>query len=463
VHRLMEKVYFSSPVFLQHLAVSAYGHRLRRRRYGANASIYVSELKRTQVLSREQMQELQRNRLRRMVEHAFASVSFYQEWSRESGLEASDIRTVEDIKLLPIVTKDMVRDDPVRFCSTEYMRRREVFGLSTSGTTGKPLTIYCDPDSRTHHYAFFTRLRSWFGIGPQDFRATFFGRIIAKPEQGKPPFWRYDVSQRNVLFSSYHLSRQNLPHYYRKLRELRPTEILGYPSSLARLAAYVQAEGLPPLQPKATIVTAETITEWQRAVIEEGFGSRVVNQYGCTEMVVFAAECEVGRLHINPEHGILEVLDENDQDVKDSVSGRLVCTGLVNRTMPLLRYDLGDVAKCDWHLTCECGRPFPVLQDIEGRCDDVLLTPDGRPLGRMDPVFKGLRGIRETQIEQTDRHKLVFHMVLDESFTGSSRAELMREIRKRVGPSMEIEIRRVGEIPREPNGKFRSVVSRLAR
>ncbi|MBK8185300.1 MAG: hypothetical protein IPK63_21300 [Candidatus Competibacteraceae bacterium] len=161
------------------------------------------------------------------------------------------------------------------------------------------------------------------------------------PEQNKSPFWRYDFAQNNLLMSSYHLSEKNLPSYYNKLKIYAPEEIIGYPSSLYRIARYILDSGKQPLKPYVVITTAETLLAYQRVALENAFACPIIDQYGCTEMAFFASQCEYGTMHFHPEHSIVEILDQN-ADLANEGTGALISTGLVNQSMPLIRYKVGD-------------------------------------------------------------------------------------------------------------------------
>jgi len=456
---IKESLYFSSPVFVQNILVSLYGYKLFRERYNKNADYYLNMLLQSEKYSPDQMQRLQDERFVKIARHAIKTVPHYREWAAHEGIHENDIKSLSDLAYFPILKKDAIREKPERFLSDDLDKKGGIFTLSTSGTSGKPLTIFCDPDSRTHHYAFFSRLRSWFGLGKKSWRATLFGRIIVRSDHNKPPFWRYDFFQRNMLMSSYHLSDSNLQHYYKKLSNCVPDEIIGYPSSVYQLAGYIVRNRLDPLSPKVVFTTAETLLDHQREMIEKAFQSPVIDQYGCTEMTFFASQCEKGVMHIHPEHGIVEIVDERGMSVPSGESGLSVTTGFINMAMPLIRYEIGDViAESD--AKCSCGRPFKVLKMIEGRLDDILTTPDGRPLGRMDPIFKGRSGIYETQIVQSDYNVLEFNIVKDSRFTPQAEEELLYEIRKRTGHEMVIKINYVGSIQKESNGKFKAVIKR---
>ena len=435
---------------------------MRRQRYGPEGDAFLVHLRETEQLHAAGLVAYQERALQRVVRRAFETVPYYRRMAAEYQLRADDIQTIADLRKLPLLEKDTIRHNPEDFLPSDPASRRAIFRLHTSGTSGMPITVYCDYPSRRRHYAFWSRLRSWFGITRDMDRATFFGRIIASPDQTQPPFWRSDRAQRNTLFSSYHLAPQNLPAYYAELCKRSPVEIIGYPSSLFPLACYCNSKKLTGIRPKVVFTTAETLLSHQRAELMHAFEAPVVDQYGCTEMVLFASQCEQGSYHLHPEHGILEVIGPDGCPVPDGTTGEAVCTGLINDAMPLLRYRLGDrLAIADG--LCSCGRAFPQLVQVAGRVDDVLVTPSGRPLGRLDPVFKPLSGIRETQIVQTHLDRLLLRLVADATFGERDREELLYELGKRVGEGMQIDLEFVPFIPKDANGKFRTVISELHR
>ena len=459
MNKLIESIYYTLPPLFQNVPISTYGYWLFKRRYGGNYQDYLKDIIKTQFFSCSQIEQLQRKKMIQLLKHVFKNVPFYQQWSKKTGLTIKDFRSITDLQKLPVIDKEQIRNDPTLFCATNYLQRKNIFIIYTSGTTGKPLKIFCDPDSRQLHYAFWTRFQMWHKVSFGMRKATFCGRIIASPKQLKPPFWRYDKFQNNYLFSSYHMSEENLKYYYQKLLEIRPKQIVGYPSSLFILARYMKKNNLKGIKPICIFTTAETLLAHQRETIEDAFECKVADQYGCAEMCVFISQCEYGTYHVHPEYGILEALDQNGNPVPMGVAGEAVCTGFVNKTMPLVRYRLGDIVRLE-QKDCPCGRHFPVVAEILGRVDDILITPDGRPLGRLDPVFKGIEGIRETQIVQTDRQSITLNLVIDEGFTEQTKKKLLYELRKRTGDQMKIHLNFLDSIPREANGKFRAVISR---
>ena len=136
----------------------------------------------------------------------------------------------------------------------------------------------------------------------------------------------------------------------------------------------------------------------------------------------------------------------------------MVCTGLNNLAMPLIRYRTGDRVRLDAG-ACECRRPFPLVEEIEGRVEDYVVTPEGYLVGRLDHLFKGIAGVREAQIVQRDRSALIVRFVREEAYSERSEGPIREEARTRVGPLMRIVFEYPPRIERGAGGKFRFVVS----
>lgn len=456
MNSFFDKIYHRAPVWLQNILVSIYGYKLYRERYNQNSQKYLDRLQNSQHFTQAEMDEFVDAQFISLARIAIETVPFYRRWAKQNQIKPSDITGVADLPRFPIIKKSALRQNPRDFVSDSA---HDLIKLNTSGTTGSPLDIYCSKDDRSYHYAFFSRLRSWFGLGQRSKRATFFGRIIMLPEHQKPPFWRMDLAQNNLLMSSYHLSEYNLIHYYRKLESYRPEEIIAYPSSLYELGRFIIEQDLEPIQCKVVFTTAETLLAYQREVLEQAFRAPVIDQYGCTEMAFFVSQCEHGTMHSHPEHGFLETITPEGKSVNNE-PGALLATGLVNRSMPLIRYEIGDrVTLSSGHSNCPCGRAFPVVLEVEGRLDDVIYRKDGTPVGRLDPVFKGGSGIVSAKIKQDHRGNVKVWVVPTEDFGDKEFAWLLRELKKRLGEDITVTIDLVQELAKERNGKFKAVES----
>lgn len=359
-----------------------------------------------------------------------------------------------------MLEKSTVKNSPSDFHSTNFTKNSTTT-LSTSGTTGTPLNVLVTKQSVRQNYAFFNLfLRS---IGVDEFRrsATFAGRPIVPESSAAPPYWRKNYAMNTLLCSSYHLSEETIPFYIEALESWKPVYIDSYPSAIYEIAAYINANRVKhSIRLKAVVTSSETLGEHQREAIEKAFHCAVFDQYGCVEMAVMAYQQKDGRYFMPPQYGIAEVLDDDDRPVKPGESGHLVCTGLLNLAMPLIRYRIGDIVKTSKEQME--GYPYVLFLDsIEGRSDDVVISSSGFRVGRLGPAFKGVKGVSETQIIQKTRTLLQVNLVVSGEYTKATEVQIRNALMERVGAAMQIRFEYVTHIPREKNGKFKFVKSEL--
>jgi len=238
--------------------------------------------------------------------------------------------------------------------------------------------------------------------------------------------------------------------------------ITGYPSRQWLVAGQIIERNVQGIRPRAVFSACEMLLEHQRDLLERAFGCHVYNWYGTTECVSNIVECDFGELHVKQEHGFVEVLDASGRPVGAGEEGELVCTGFDNLAMPFIRYRTGDrvTPKAG---TCACGRSGRLIERIEGRLEDVIVTPDGRRIGRLDHVFKHALRVEEGQIVQYAPDALRIVVVPRAGFTDADDAALRRLLRERVGASMRIELLRTNRIERSNRGKFRGLVNLVAK
>ena len=200
--------------------------------------------------------------------------------------------------------------------------------------------------------------------------------------------------------------------------------------------------------------------DYQRLAIEKVFDCPVYDYYGCAEQSVLAFQTPdtKGEYLIPAQYCLLEVLDEQLLPVPIGQPGKIVCTNIFNKASPIIRYDIGDNAIVSEYY--EGGRFAKKLKVIEGRADDTILTPEGHKVGRLDPVLKGMDGIKETQIIQKKLDSLIINVVLLKGRT-TDEAKFVENLHMRVGLNMKIVINYVESIPRTKSGKFRAVISEI--
>lgn len=456
--RRLMGLYRRSPPVLKAVAGSLFGFRLLRWRYGPETDALVAAALERDSWSTSDWEEWQRARLAELLERAATRVPYYREMWRARRANG-DTRPVTELANWPILSKEALRNDPRSFLADDT-DPRTLFRLTTSGSTGTPIVTWRSRDTTRAWYALVeARWRAWYGVSRRDRWAIIGGREVVPFERRRPPFWIWNAPLRQLYLSNMHIGRETAAAYLGALARHRVIHLYGYSSSLAELARHAVDLGLQAPRLRAIVSNAEPLTPAQREVLRRAFKCPVYESYGMSEAVIGASECEHGSLHLWPDAGVLEVVEEDsDRAVADGSVGRLICTGLLNCDMPLIRYAVGDRGSVfPGPLRCACGRGLPRLGSLDGRTTDVLTASDGRRVSFFGSAFYDLP-VQEAQIVQTRRDEIVVNVVPAVDFAEQHEAELKRLMRTKLG-DVEVKVRLVEAIERGPNGKFRAVIN----
>ncbi|RJP26285.1 MAG: phenylacetate--CoA ligase family protein [Candidatus Abyssobacteria bacterium SURF_5] len=459
MQRVYERLYSLLPPFAQSLLVTLYAVRIHLERYGPEFREQLEELEKTQWLSSNELAEYQNQKLQLLVEHAYENVPYYRRLMDQRKLDPADIKTSQDLRKLPVLTRDDVRKHKHELLSSAYRKKQLAHG-HTSGTTGSPLEFFWDRKMCAFNNAAYWRQARWAGLRYGDKFAVALGRIVCPTTRKKPPFWRMNYLDNQLWISSFHLNEENLPCYIRKLREFKPMALECYPSTGYIIAKYLESrrETLPL---KAVLTSSETLFPFQKETIEKSFDCRVYDYYGMAERVVFATECDrhEGR-HLNLEYGICEILDSDGIPVVDGKEGYVVGTSLHNYAMPFIRYQTSDISAIR-KKSCSCGRALPLIQDVTTKAEDIIVTPAGNLISPsvLTHPFKPLKTIKMSQIIQDRVDHILIKIVAEPRFSRREANALLVEFRKRVGSDMQVDLQEVSEIPRTAAGKFKWVIS----
>jgi phenylacetate-CoA ligase len=457
VKRGFKKLYAGSPAPMQQglLAATSY-----MRSFGKSGREFRSSwelIERSQWFSESELRDLQAERLRALIAHAYATVPYYRSVFEQRRLRPDDIRTPADLEKLPVLTKDDVRNHFDELISKRYSRLRGHL-VGTSGTTGTPLRILLDRRREAMEVALVRRHRSWAGFQPGELKAVLRGLEIRSTGTERPIYWRFNRVDNELGFSSSYLGDATLPAYLDRLREARPSIIWGYPSTVAVVADYLMRRGEPSGWPlKGVFLSSEPVYDWQRRVIEDAFACRVFDWYGLSEGVVSAGECDRHEgYHVSVESCVVETVPST------AVPGatELIATGLDNVLMPLIRYQTGDVSEWTGR-PCSCGRGLPLLGPIQTKVEDVLVTPDGRWISPsvLTFPFKTLHGIAKSQIIQRSPEEVVIKVVPEAGYSPVEERRLIDAMTTRLGQGMRVTVEPVADIPRTAAGKYRWVIS----
>ena len=442
------RLYHRLPAPARSAAATLRGLYLRMWRYSADTERLIEEALARERWTPERWRAWREERLAAQLERAATRVPYYRDaW--QARRRAGDRASWELLGNWPILEKATVRDNPGAFLASDC-RARDVVREPTSGTTGMPLSIAKSRHTLRGLYALAAaRGRRWYGVSSGDRTARLGGQLVAPLAQRRPPFWVWNAAGNELYMSTFHLAPELIPHYLDALARYRIVALAGYTSSLCALAQGVLRASRTDLRMKVVVTSAEPLAANQRALIAAAFGAPVRETYGMTENVAAASECEAGRLHQWPEVGLIETEDEE-----------LICTGLLNEAMPLIRYRVGDRGRLAPETeTCACGRTLPVIAGLEGRTSDLLVTQDGRRVFWLNPVFYGLP-VRQSQIVQETLRRVRVRFVPGPDFTEAAGRTLVTRLRERVG-ELEVVLEPVAEMPRTPGGKVRAVVSHV--
>jgi phenylacetate-CoA ligase len=452
-------IYHRLPPSVRSMAASLRGFYLRSWRYDESTDAWAKEAAERERWTSGDWDQWRSDRLGYVLERAATRVPYYRNyWSgrRRAGHRESWLV----LEHWPELGKEPLRENPRAFVA-EDCDPAHMFHEHTSGTTGKSLDLWWSRETVQTWYAWMeARWRQWYGVSRHDRWAILGGQLVVPVAERRPPFWVWNAGLKQLYLSSYHLAPDLIPHYLDALAQYHVKYLWGYSSALYSLAQETVRLGRGDLKMQVAITNAEPICEYQRETITAAFQCPVRETYGMSEIVAAAGECELGRLHQWPEAGHIEVWQGNEP-VRAGEEGDFICTGLLNADMPLIRYRVGDRGVLAPEGTgCGCGRTLPVILRIEGRSDDVLLTRDGRRVGRLDPIFKSKLPIREAQIIQETLDRVRVRYIPAPEFKKGTEELLAELLRQRLG-EMQVICEPVSELPRTSNGKFRAVICQI--
>jgi phenylacetate-CoA ligase len=453
------RYYRRLPIWAQNIVCSAGGWKNRRERYGRTFWEALEFLEKSQWWSLQEQIDYQNELLRSVIRHAYDSVPYYREVFDERKLTPGDIRTRDDLPKLPILTKHIVRTSFNDLISRAVPRKRMVHG-HTGGTTGTALQLRAERETSQWQWAVWWRHRRRFGIEVSDPFIVFAGRSVVPLANMAPPFWRRNLPMHQTYVSIHHMTQGNMPPLVDYLQTRKVAYYSGYPSGLYLLAMYLLDNGIHLRHPPRVVFTgAETVLPHHRWAIEKALDTEVADQYGAGESVGNISDCRKHLYHVDMEFGVVEFEPSEALPLQQR---RIICTGLRNLSMPLIRYEIGDIATLG-DQACNCGRQAPVVERIDGRIESYIITPDGRQLGRLDFLFKDTNAILEAQLVQDRLDHLVVKVVGTDAYSPADAEKLLADMREYLGNVIHIDIERVDQIPREANGKFRQIVSQVFR
>ncbi|MGO9112634.1 MAG: phenylacetate--CoA ligase family protein [Thermoguttaceae bacterium] len=421
-------------------------------------------LLRTQFDRPDVVRQRQWEKLSPLLAHAYETTAFWRSRLQDAGLRPERIKSFRDFSAVPLLTKADLRADGARMLSAHYAGAK-LCHKKTSGSTGTSVQVQVDEAAQQFQRGCTLRSDEWSGWRLGERVAAVWGN----PEYLKHG-WRGRLRnyllERQTCLDTLKMDSTAIEAFAAKLRRQPPSLLFGHAHSLYLFAEFLKPRGPAGIRPKGIISTAMVLHDWERRTIEEVFQCKVTNRYGCEEVSLIACECqEHDGMHINADGIYLEVLRPDGAPCAPGEAGMIVVTDLVNRAMPILRYQVGDMGVLS-ERRCPCGRGLPLLEKIEGRIADYVVTASGELISGIsltENFAVMVPGIAQLQIVQEEVDRFRFRIVQGPEF-GLMSLEIIRTlVAERFGAGVRYDCEYVERIPQEPSGKYRFCISKVGK
>lgn len=425
---------------------------------------YRSMLK-TQYNTADEISDYQLNHVRSLLRYAYQNVPFWKNRIDSSGMDPDKIASLKELQSLPLLTKQDIRQYGNELLSPQFDLEK-LHKHTTSGSTGISITTYRDEECQQFKRGAILRSDEWSGWKQCEPVASVWGNPEIRADwRGK---LRRRLLERNYAYlDTLKMDVPAIERFIQELLEEPPSLLFGHAHSLFLLAKYIKSKhGEISIRPNGIISTCMLLHDFERKVIEEVFARPVVNRYGCEEVSLIASECDrTEGLHVNADCIYLEIIDEHGNLCEPGTTGRVVVTDLQNRAMPIIRYEVGDMA-CWSDRQCSCGRTLPVLQKIEGRVADYVVTSRGEYISGIsltENFALKVPGVEQMQIIQEDYDEFIFNIVKDNAYSDESLSVLDALVNSYFGEGAHYSCNYLETIPAEPSGKYRFCISKVSK
>lgn len=442
---------------LRNLFYRAYETHVRRRK----TFQYFQEYELSQWKSTAQLRAIQYSKLRDLLRYCHQQVPFYRDQWEAQDIRWEDIKSLDDYSQLPTLTKPGIKENREKMIAIP--QRGRTLTKATSGSTGRPLHLDYTRESYERRMAVALRGYRWAGADLGTKSVYLWGVSPRGTRLGKLKDKLYHKVLRQQILNCFRLTQKNAATYVEEINAFKPRVIISYVGPLCALAQYIGDNGLKCWSPESVITAAEPLYPYQRELLERTFGCPVFNTYGCREFMLIGAECpQHNGFHLNIDHLVVEVLDDEGRPCANGESGDIAITDLHNYGMPFLRYKLGDRGTLT-DTVCSCGRGLPLLESVDGRRLDMIRTPDGHMLpGEFFPcLLDEVKGIERFQVVQERIDHLTINIVKDPRCEITVMPFLQRELNKTFGESTAVDFKFVNDIPLASSGKSRVTISKI--
>ena len=423
--------------------------------FGQKMMTRLKYLEEAQWWSPERIQEQRFENLQALIKVAYEEVPLYRQLMLERKVTPQDIGAIEDIRHLPISTKELLRKNYPQ--KTVRDTGQKTYEACTSGSTGRNFCVLEDAETAGWYRATFLLALEWAGwhLGEPHMQT---GMTLTRSLDRKLK----DYLLRCHYVSAYDLGDSSLDKTLDLLENKKIRHLWGYPGSIYLLAKHALKRRCN--QPLSSIVTwGDSLYAHYRITMIEAFKTRVFDTYGCAEGIQIAAQCKRGNYHIHELDTIVELLDDAGQPVPLGQPGNLIITRLHPGPMPLIRYRVGDIGISGGNQICPCGRGFQILKSIQGRDTDIIHTPSGNRLivHFFTGVIEHFTEVDSFQVVQEAPDSIVINVVPLPGFSDAVSNKLISTLKEKGARDLDIIVKLTKKISLPPSGKHRFVISKI--
>jgi len=413
--------------------------------------------------------EIQKANLKSILYYSWLHVPYYKKVLEDSKVIINGKIHLENFHKIKILDKETFRKNFDSLITTDknHCKRKMYFNFS-GGSTGEPTKIIQDQKYRIKDTAakwFFSSFLTDFPCN----HIVLWGSerdIIKRTSKIRSHLMNF--LQRKSILNSYRMTKENMSDYVQFINKKKPKLIESYAQSIYSLAVHIKNNNLNVFSPIGIVTSAGTLYPFMKEVIEDVFKCPVLNRYGSREVGDIACSCTKNEgLHVNIINNFVEILDDNLKPVKPGETGKIYITKLTNFSMPLIRYQIGDIGVLAENNTCSCGRGFPLIKFVEGREMSVFKTKNGTIIAA--EFFAQLFGlyfyegfISKFQVIQDDFDEITIKYILEKSDGFDLyKDKISNSICKYMGDVIKINWEEVDNIPFLPSGKYLYTISKI--
>lgn len=414
------------------------------------------ELEKNQTRNLDEISQLQKNKLYKLLLHSIRHVPFYQKRLGNSIALKSPDYAVNALGDIPILKKEDLRAHREEMISSDGIK---VYSAKSSGSTGRPLKFYKDRITSAYTYAAMYRGLRWFGINYCDREAYLWGIPLGRIDNISAKLRDFILNRfREKAFS---LSDKVNYQFYKKIVSKKPPLLSGYGTLIYEFARYVHKQKLDFQRPIMRVIkyTAEMMYDYQRDFASKVFRCPVVSEYGSAETGIVSFQCPQGGHHVMSDCVLVEFK-------KDNYTGlfRVIVTNLNSYGFPIIRYDTGDLVKTECFSNCSCGLPFPIMNEIIGRSSDIVQTPEGKRVHSnifsyiIKELMKIYANIDQIRFIQRNVNEIIVEVVAKKEINGL-KDDIVHLVQERLSPKMQVNFKRTSSLKRSDSRKLRYFVS----